>query len=210
MGNAKSKSSNKESTAKTSSQAQSGAQTAAAVKSNSSGTKASQAKTSNTKASNDGSKKRSENTRKEPSGKNSRAKSVEDAGADIAESAKVEPPPEVAEPEATMSPEEVEQARKSYLLKRFWISARGFWGKRGDRIVWIASIGLFLLIVFSVIVQYGINVWNREIFDAIEKRNSATVLWLSVVFFPLAFTMLRSELPKFTPEWGSSDAGAHG
>ena len=77
---------------------------------------------------------------------------------------------------------------KSYLLKRFWISARGFWGKRGDRIVWIASIGLFLLIVFSVIVQYGINVWNREIFDAIEKRDSATVLWLSMVFFPLAFT----------------------
>ena len=188
MGNAKSKSSNKESAAKTSSQAQSAAQTAAAVKSNSSGTKASQAKTSNAKASNDGSKKRSENTRKEPSGKNSRAKSVEDAGADIAESAKVEPPPEVAEPDATMSPEEIEQARKSYLLKRFWISARGFWGKRGDRIVWIASIGLFLLIVFSVIVQYGINVWNREIFDAIEKRDSATVLWLSVVFFPLAFT----------------------
>ena len=188
MGNAKSKSSNKESTAKTSSQAQSAAQTAAAVKSNSSGTKASQAKTSNAKASNDGSKKRSENTRKEPSGKNSRAKSVEDAGADIAESAKVEPPPEVAEPEATMSPEEVEQARKSYLLKRFWISARGFWGKRGGRIAWVASIGLFLLIVFSVIVQYGINVWNREIFDAIEKRDSATVLWLSMVFFPLAFT----------------------
>ena len=188
MGNAKSKSSNKESAAKTSSQAQSAAQTAAAVKSNSSGTKASQAKTSNAKASNDGSKKRSENTRKEPSGKNSRAKSVEDAGADIAESAKVEPPPEVAEPDATMSAEEIEQARKSYLLKRFWISARGFWGKRGGRITWVASIGLFLLIVFSVIVQYGINVWNREIFDAIEKRNSATVLWLSVVFFPLAFT----------------------
>ena len=188
MGNAKSKSSNKESAAKTSSQAQSAAQTAAAVKSNSSGTKASQAKTSNAKASNDGSKKRSENTRKEPSGKNSRAKSVEDAGADIAESAKVEPPPEVAEPDATMSAEEIEQARKSYLLKRFWISARGFWGKRGGRITWVASIGLFLLIVFSVIVQYGINVWNREIFDAIEKRDSATVLWLSVVFFPLAFT----------------------
>ena len=36
-------------------------------------------------------------------------------------------------------------------------------------------------------MQYGINVWNRKIFDAIEKRDSATVLWLSAVFFPLAF-----------------------
>jgi putative ATP-binding cassette transporter len=44
------------------------------------------------------------------------------------------------------------------------------------------------LIVFYVAVQYGINLWNRKIFDAIEKRDSATVLWLSAAFFPLAFT----------------------
>ena len=101
--------------------------------------------------------------------------------------AKIEPP-EVAAPGEIMSPEEAEQARKRYLLERFWISGRGFWGKRGDRIAWIASVGLLLLIIFNVAVQFGINVWNREIFDAIEKRNSATVLWLSAVFFPLAFT----------------------
>ena len=87
-----------------------------------------------------------------------------------------------------MSPEEAERARKRYLLKRFWVSGRGFWGKSGDRIAWIGAIGLLLLIVLHVAVQYGINVWNRNIFDAIEKRNSATVLWLSAVFFPLAFT----------------------
>ena len=69
-----------------------------------------------------------------------------------------------------MSPEEAEPARKRYLLERFWISGRGFWGKRGDRIAWIASVGLLLLIIFNVAVQYGINIWNREIFDAIEKR----------------------------------------
>ncbi|MGB8173944.1 MAG: ABC transporter ATP-binding protein/permease, partial [Pseudolabrys sp.] len=39
-----------------------------------------------------------------------------------------------------------------------------------------------------VAVQYGINLWNRKIFDAIEKRDSAAVLWLSAAFFPLAFT----------------------
>ena len=87
-----------------------------------------------------------------------------------------------------MSPEEADQARNRYLLERFWVSGRGFWGKSGDRIAWIASVGLLLLIIFNVAVQYGINVWNREIFDAIEKRDSATVLWLSVVFFPLALT----------------------
>src|SRR6266446_6540361 len=96
------------------------------------------------------------------------------------------PPPEVLEPEPDMSPEEAEEARKDYLLTRFWISARGFWGRNGDRLAWILSIGLLVLIVANVGFQYGINVWNRAIFDAIEKRDSATVFYLTAVFFPLA------------------------
>ncbi len=96
------------------------------------------------------------------------------------------PPPEVVEPDPELSPEEAEEARKGYLLTRFWISARGFWGRNGDRLAWAYSIGLAVLIVASVGFQYGINVWNRAIFDAIEKRESATVFWLTGVFFPLA------------------------
>jgi len=96
------------------------------------------------------------------------------------------PPPEVLEPDPDMSPEEAEQARKDYLLTRFWISARGFWGSNGDRLAWLFSIGLLVLIVANVGFQYGINVWNRAIFDALEKRDSATVYYLSAVFFPLA------------------------
>ncbi|HEV7879242.1 ABC transporter ATP-binding protein/permease [Bradyrhizobium sp.] len=96
------------------------------------------------------------------------------------------PPPEVVEPDPELSSEEAEEARKDYLLTRFWISARGFWGKKGDRLAWAFSIGLLILIVANVGFQYGINVWNRAIFDAIEKRDSGTVFYLSAVFFPLA------------------------
>src|SRR6202171_6489845 len=96
------------------------------------------------------------------------------------------PPPELLEPDPDMSPEEAEQARKDYLLTRFWISARGFWGTNGDRLAWILSFGLLVLIVANVGFQYGINVWNRAIFDALEKRDSATVFYLTAVFFPLA------------------------
>src|SRR3954454_17734932 len=96
------------------------------------------------------------------------------------------PPPELVEPDPELSPEEAEEARKGYLLNRFWISARGFWGRNGDRLAWAYTIGLAVLIVASVAFQYGINVWNRAIFDAIEKRDSATVFYLSAVFFPLA------------------------
>src|SRR5947207_15899994 len=89
------------------------------------------------------------------------------------------PPPEVIEPDPELTPEEAEQARKDYLLTRFWISARGYWGRNGDRLAWLFTIGLLILIVANVGFQYGINVWNRAIFDAIEKRDAATVFHLT-------------------------------
>jgi vitamin B12/bleomycin/antimicrobial peptide transport system ATP-binding/permease protein len=96
------------------------------------------------------------------------------------------PPPEVVEPDPKMTPEEAEEARKDYLLTRFWISARGFWSQNGDRLAWPLSIGLLILIVGNVGLQYGINVWNRAIFDGIEKRDASAVYFLTAVFFPLA------------------------
>src|SRR6266480_500417 len=120
-------------------------------------------------------------TRSKPSAPKSEiADGAADDGNDI------EPPPEVVEPDPDLSAEEAEQARKDYLLTRFWISARGFWGKGGDRLAWMFSIGLVVLIVANVGFQYGINVWNRAIFDAIERRDSAAVFYLTAVFFPLA------------------------
>src|ERR1700750_3217766 len=74
------------------------------------------------------------------------------------------PPPEVVEPDPEMSPEEAEEARKSYLLTRFCITARGYWSSTGDRAAWPFSLGLLLLIIGTVGYQYGINVWNRTIF----------------------------------------------
>ena len=94
-------------------------------------------------------------------------------------------PPDFVEPDPELTPEEAEQARKKYLLKRFWISARGYWGRHGDRLAWPFSIGLLILICINVGFQYGINVWNRAIFDAIEQRNAQTVYFLSAVFLPL-------------------------
>src|ERR1700676_5091916 len=82
------------------------------------------------------------------------------------------PPPEVLETDPEMSSEQAEQVRKDYLLTRFWISARGFWGNNGDRLAWVFSIGLLILIVGNVGFQYGINVWNRAIFAAIETPDS--------------------------------------
>lgn len=83
-----------------------------------------------------------------------------------------------------------ERARKSALQSRFWQSAAGFWGRKGDRLAWPFTIGLLILVFATVAAQYGINVWNRAIFDSLEKKDSARVLWLGMVFFPLAFTAI--------------------
>lgn len=100
---------------------------------------------------------------------------------DVAEA----PPPEVIEPDPGLTPEEAEQARKKYLLKRFWISARGYWSRKGDGFAWPCSIGLLIMIGANVGFQYGINRWNRGIFDAIERHDAGTVYYLSAVFLPL-------------------------
>ncbi|NEI73222.1 ATP-binding cassette domain-containing protein [Rhizobium lusitanum] len=99
----------------------------------------------------------------------------------------METPPtiETADTKGALTPEQTEEARKAYLLKRFWVSGRGYWGWDGDRSAWPSSIGLFLLIAINVSFQYGINVWNRGLFDAIEQRNASTVYFLGAVFPPL-------------------------
>lgn len=84
-----------------------------------------------------------------------------------------------------LSPEEAEKARKAYLLQRFLISARGFWGLSGEKVAWICTLGLLLLIVANLGFQYGFNLWNRKLFDAIEQRNSDSVTSLAKIFPPL-------------------------
>jgi vitamin B12/bleomycin/antimicrobial peptide transport system ATP-binding/permease protein len=79
-----------------------------------------------------------------------------------------------------------EELRK-YLLFRFWTTAKGFWSRtRGDRLAWLLTGGLFVLIFANLAAQFGINLWNRKIFDALEQRNSTAVFYLSFIFFPLA------------------------
>jgi vitamin B12/bleomycin/antimicrobial peptide transport system ATP-binding/permease protein len=75
--------------------------------------------------------------------------------------------------------------RRRLLLRRFWQSAGEFWGKDGPRRAWLLSAVILLLILLNLVASYGMNVWNRGIFDALEKRDPHTVLLLSLVYFPL-------------------------
>ena len=78
-----------------------------------------------------------------------------------------------------------DKRRRRLLLRRFWQSAAGFWSADGDRRAWLLSGTVLVLILLSLAASYGMNIWNRAIFDALEKRESSTVLFLSMIYFPL-------------------------
>ena len=45
--------------------------------------------------------------------------------------------------------------------------------------------GLLLIVVLGLAASYGMNVWYRVIFDALQSRESGTVLSLSLLYLPL-------------------------
>jgi vitamin B12/bleomycin/antimicrobial peptide transport system ATP-binding/permease protein len=83
------------------------------------------------------------------------------------------------------SGEDTEELRRDYLLRRFWQAAGGFWGGRGSRMAWVLSSALALIIILNIAASYGMNLWNRAIFDALEKKDSSAVLFLSMIYFAI-------------------------
>lgn len=75
--------------------------------------------------------------------------------------------------------------RRRLLLARFWRSARGFWAPHGDRRAWLLTGTILLTVLLYLAASYGMNVWNRAIFDALERRDGGTVLYLSLIYIPL-------------------------
>ena len=83
-----------------------------------------------------------------------------------------------------MIPDEDQQSRQ-YLLARFWDSALGYWRRGGDRVAW-ALTGLVLAIALgAILLQYRLNVWNRAMFDALDRRDGGAAWDQAVAFFPL-------------------------
>src|SRR3972149_5020719 len=85
---------------------------------------------------------------------------------------------------------DIKSAKRKYLPRRFWRAARGFWTRGSGSRAWFWTIGLIVIVVLQVGVQYLINVWNRSIFDALEQKNSAEVFYQAMVFFPLALASI--------------------
>jgi putative ATP-binding cassette transporter len=96
-------------------------------------------------------------------------------------------------PTASQDPATSAELRKQHLkslTQRFWRTARGFWTGKQRRFAWIMTASLVAFVVAQLLVQYQLNVWNRTIFDALEKKDSVVVLRQALIFVPLAVTSI--------------------
>jgi ABC-type uncharacterized transport system fused permease/ATPase subunit len=66
-----------------------------------------------------------------------------------------------------------------------WQGAAGFWLKGGDQLSWVLPAAIFATVLLGLASSYGINIWNRAIFDALERRDASTVVFWSIIYFPL-------------------------
>ena len=86
---------------------------------------------------------------------------------------------------SVFAPEEPAEEVGRSLLRSFWQSAAGFWKGRAARVPWVLSGILLLIVLLNLAASYGMNLWLRVIFDALQTRDSNKVLELSMLYLPL-------------------------
>jgi len=89
--------------------------------------------------------------------------------------------------------------RRPQALRRFWKSARGFWHGPTARLAWSLIALLIAITVLQLLVQYRLNVWNRDFFNALELRNGG-MIWHQTHLL-LLFAVLSIAL-AVTAVWG--------
>jgi putative ATP-binding cassette transporter len=86
------------------------------------------------------------------------------------------------ENEDVEDPEEIDRLKRKYMVRRFFQAARRFWTSQGSFTAWLLTGGLFTVIVLNIAAAYAMNVWHRNIFDALEKKDAGVVVHLAMLY----------------------------
>jgi putative ATP-binding cassette transporter len=76
------------------------------------------------------------------------------------------------------------------LLARFWHSARGFWVGASAWWAWLLTGLLVTTVLLQLLTQYWLNYWNRDFFNAVERKDGAELLMQAWQFVPIAAASL--------------------
>ena len=68
---------------------------------------------------------------------------------------------------------------------RFWHSACGFWRGLAAWPMWLLCASLVALVVLQLYVQFRFNYWNRNFFDALERRDPEDLRVQVLLLIPL-------------------------
>lgn len=93
-------------------------------------------------------------------------------------------------------------ADRRKLLARFWQSASQFWREETAR---VAGLAVFLVgvVLLQLLTQVLLNLWNRNFFDALGRKDAHTLWVQTQLFVPLA---AASILLAATSVWGRMTA----
>jgi hypothetical protein len=79
-------------------------------------------------------------------------------------------------------PEELERLKRKYMVLRFWQTARRFWTDPHAGVAWALTGVVLAVVLVNLAAAYAMNVWNRNIFDALEKKDAGAVISLSGIY----------------------------
>ena len=74
---------------------------------------------------------------------------------------------------------------RARLAFRFWKTAAGFWRGGSAGRAWSLTLALVAIVVLQLVVQYAMNYWFRDFFDAFGRRDGSAVWTETLRFIPL-------------------------
>lgn len=78
------------------------------------------------------------------------------------------------------------QRQEARSVLRFFKTALSLWRGRSALSVWTLTVTLVVTVLLQLVVQYQLNFWNRDFFDALSRKDSVG-LWAQIwIFLPLA------------------------
>ncbi|MDE2467793.1 MAG: ABC transporter [Bradyrhizobium sp.] len=69
--------------------------------------------------------------------------------------------------------------------RRFWESASGLWRGLSAWRIWLLCASLVAIVALQLYVQFRLNYWNRDFFDALESRNPEHLRTQAILLVPL-------------------------
>jgi putative ATP-binding cassette transporter len=90
------------------------------------------------------------------------------------------------------------QARLAF---RFWASASGFWRGRSARRALALTLLLVAIVVLQLMVQYKMNFWFRDFFDAFGRRDGPALLTQTLIFITLVAASVSLAILSVWARW---------